>query len=160
MLSLAATDVARCVQVGHYTEDNENCIPLPDFTVHPGVEPSDAGQTDTETSGTCRYSSCNNDRGPTECQRRRRRYSPNDDKCYCKTNYYVSPTSGGDSCKEKSSVKWNREMVQLRLPEQVRKTPNWPRSWANFSLFESYSIHAGTHGPTCVFWANLTPLSL
>jgi hypothetical protein len=42
---------------------------------------------------------------------------------------------------------------------QVRKTPSWPRSWANFSLFYSY-IPTGMHGPTCIFWANLTPFSL
>jgi hypothetical protein len=41
---------------------------------------------------------------------------------------------------------------------QVRKTPTWPRSWANFSLYGC--IPTGMHGPTCSFWANLTPFSL
>ena len=31
----------------------------------------------------------------------------------------------------------------------------WPRSWANFSL--SSCTPAGMHGPTCIFWASLTP---
>ena len=45
--------------------------------------------------------------------------------------------------------------------QQVRKTPSWPRSWANFSPFIAYScIPTGMHpGPTCIFWANLTPFS-
>ena len=42
-------------------------------------------------------------------------------------------------------------------PLQVRKTPSWPRSWANFSL--DHCIPTGMHGPTCIFWANLTPFS-
>jgi hypothetical protein len=41
---------------------------------------------------------------------------------------------------------------------QVRKKPSWPRSWANFSLY--CCIPTGMHGPTCIFWANLTPFSL
>ena len=41
---------------------------------------------------------------------------------------------------------------------QVRKTPSWPRCWANFSLYRCIPI--GMHGPTCVFWANLTACSL
>jgi hypothetical protein len=41
----------------------------------------------------------------------------------------------------------------------VRKTPSWPRSWANFSPLYS-CIPTGMHGPTCIFWANLTPFSL
>ena len=41
---------------------------------------------------------------------------------------------------------------------QVRKTPSWPRIWANFSLY--CCITTGIHGPTCIFWANLTPPSL
>ena len=44
---------------------------------------------------------------------------------------------------------------------QVRKPPSWPRSWANFSLLLIYScVPTGMHGLTCVFWTNLTPLSL
>ena len=38
---------------------------------------------------------------------------------------------------------------------QVRKTPSWPRSWANSSL--NSCIPTGMYGPTCLFWANLTP---
>ena len=41
---------------------------------------------------------------------------------------------------------------------KVRKTPSWPRSWANFTLCSC--IPTGIHGPTCIFWANLTPFSL
>ena len=40
----------------------------------------------------------------------------------------------------------------------VRKTPNWPRSWANFSLYSC--IPTGMHGPTRIFWANVTTFSL
>ena len=39
---------------------------------------------------------------------------------------------------------------------QVRKTPRWPRSWANFSLHSF--IPTGMRRPTCIFWANLTPV--
>jgi hypothetical protein len=41
---------------------------------------------------------------------------------------------------------------------KVRKMPSWPRSWANFSLYSC--IPTGMDGPTCTFWANLTPFSL
>jgi hypothetical protein len=41
---------------------------------------------------------------------------------------------------------------------RVRKTPSWPRSRANSRLYSC--IPAGMHGPTCIFWANLTPFSL
>ena len=41
---------------------------------------------------------------------------------------------------------------------KVRKTPSWPRSGANFSLLLLRS-HLGMHGPTYIFWANLTPFS-
>ena len=41
---------------------------------------------------------------------------------------------------------------------QVRKTPSWPRSWGNFSLYSC--IPTGMHGPTRIFWANLTTFSL
>ena len=34
------------------------------------------------------------------------------------------------------------------------------RSWANFSLFFYSCIPTGLHGPTCIFWANLTPFAL
>ena len=49
----------------------------------------------------------------------------------------------------------------MQAASQVRRTPSWPRSWANFSLLWMYSnIPTGMHRPTCIFWANLTPLSL
>ena len=41
----------------------------------------------------------------------------------------------------------------------MRKPPSLPRSWANFSPFYR-CIPMGMHGPTCIFWANLTPFSL
>jgi hypothetical protein len=45
-----------------------------------------------------------------------------------------------------------------RLGAQVRKLA---RSWANFSLLQLYARrNTGTHGPTWIFWANLTPFSL
>jgi hypothetical protein len=43
-------------------------------------------------------------------------------------------------------------------PGQVRQTPSWPRSWANFSLLWLYShwnVWANLH-----IWANLAPFSL
>ena len=44
---------------------------------------------------------------------------------------------------------------------KVRKTPSWPKNWADFSLLYSCScICTGMHGSTCMFWANLTPFSL
>ena len=44
------------------------------------------------------------------------------------------------------------------LWKRVRKTPGWHRSWANFSLYRC--VPTGVHGPTCIFWASLMPLSL
>ena len=49
-------------------------------------------------------------------------------------------------------------VYQMRFCK-VRKALSWPRSWANFSLVYS-CIPTGMHGPTCIFWANLTPFSL
>jgi hypothetical protein len=44
---------------------------------------------------------------------------------------------------------------------EVRKTPRLPRSWANFSLlYLYYQFITGMHGPTCIFWVNLTPFAL
>ena len=40
---------------------------------------------------------------------------------------------------------------------KVRKTPSWRRSWAK-SAFSS-CILIMMHGPTCIFWANLTSFS-
>ena len=48
---------------------------------------------------------------------------------------------------------------EFRALHQVRKMPSWPRSWANFSLFLN-CISTGMHGPTCIFWTNLTTFSL
>jgi hypothetical protein len=49
--------------------------------------------------------------------------------------------------------------MQLKqVDAEVRKTPSWPRSWANFILHSC--IPTGMHGPTCIFSANLTPFSL
>jgi hypothetical protein len=42
---------------------------------------------------------------------------------------------------------------------QVRKTPSWPRSWANVSLFFKPYSHRNAHGSICIFWANLKPFS-
>ena len=42
---------------------------------------------------------------------------------------------------------------------QVRRAPSWPRSWTNFSLLLS-CIPTGMHEQACIFWANLTALSL
>jgi hypothetical protein len=44
---------------------------------------------------------------------------------------------------------------------QVRKTPSWPRSWANVSLFlyGCSCVPTAMHGPTCIVWASLTPFS-
>ena len=64
------------------------------------------------------------------------------------------PCSGDDSVMCGSS--WHNSIY--KLGSQVRKTPSWPRSWANFSLLQL--IPTGMHGPTCIFCANLTPFSL
>jgi hypothetical protein len=43
---------------------------------------------------------------------------------------------------------------------KVRKAPCRARSWANFSLlYGSSCIPTGMHGPTRIFWAELTPRS-
>jgi uncharacterized membrane protein YgcG len=42
---------------------------------------------------------------------------------------------------------------------KVRKTPSWPRRWANTSAFYS-CIPIEMFGPTYTFWANLTLFSL
>ena len=52
----------------------------------------------------------------------------------------------------------NPDLSRRHIGGQVRKTPSWPRSWANSSL--SRCVFTGMHGPTCIFWANLTPFSL
>jgi hypothetical protein len=41
---------------------------------------------------------------------------------------------------------------------QVRKTPSWPRRWANSSLLQLHPT--GMHGPTTIVWSNLIPFSL
>jgi hypothetical protein len=53
----------------------------------------------------------------------------------------------------------SRTVSGLTNRADVRKTPSWPRSWANFSLLYLYS-HRNPDGPTCIFWANLIPSSL
>ena len=131
MLSLAAPNAAQCVQVGHYTTDNENCIPLPDFTVDPGPVPSDAGKTahllgspagcklPDICDGSCIEFACNDDRGPTDCRfHRKQRFAKEERRCHCADGHYISPTSGGQSCIEKPSVKFNRELKELKLPQQ------------------------------------------
>jgi hypothetical protein len=46
--------------------------------------------------------------------------------------------------------------------EQVRKTPSWSSSWANFSLLQQL-LHSHRNAQATLqqcFWANLTPFSL
>ena len=43
---------------------------------------------------------------------------------------------------------------------EVRIMPSWPRSWANFSLLLLHSHRNRMHGPTRIFWADLTRCSL
>ena len=62
------------------------------------------------------------------------------------------------SANDPGSLVTERDIVAECAAAQVRKTPNWPRSWANFSLLSLY-IPTGMYGPTCIFWASLTPLS-
>jgi hypothetical protein len=45
----------------------------------------------------------------------------------------------------------------LRFPK-VRKTPSWPEAGPNSAFY--HCITTGMHGPTWIFWANLTLLSL
>jgi hypothetical protein len=45
--------------------------------------------------------------------------------------------------------------ARAELGDQVRMTPCRPGSWAIFSLLQLYP-----HEPACIFWANLTPVSL
>ena len=42
---------------------------------------------------------------------------------------------------------------------KVSETPSWPRSWAHLYTFYS-CLPTGRRGPTCIFWADLTPFSL
>jgi Ca2+-binding EF-hand superfamily protein len=68
---------------------------------------------------------------------------------------------GADLVAEKKETVALHEQVHKHntvVTLQVRKTPTWPRSWANFSLSWLYST--GMHGQICIFWANLTPFSL
>ena len=44
------------------------------------------------------------------------------------------------------------DLCQFR-PPKVRKTPSWPRSWANFSHLQLHSHR------NCAFWANLIAFS-
>jgi hypothetical protein len=50
-------------------------------------------------------------------------------------------------------------LAEVTVGDQVRRTPSWPRSWANFSLFQLSSHWTARAGPTCVFRANPTPCS-
>ena len=75
--------------------------------------------------------------------------SPHADKASFRKSYYENPKT---------------KAVLLK----VRKTPRWPRSWANYSLLQLYSncnawanLHILGQPNTflaCIFWANLTPL--
>jgi hypothetical protein len=51
-----------------------------------------------------------------------------------------------------------RSGAEAAAPAQVRKTPSWPRNWANFSLLQLYSHRHGW--PNLHLSANLTPFSL
>jgi hypothetical protein len=51
---------------------------------------------------------------------------------------------------------WDHDKKAGHGTLEVRKTPSWPRSWPNFTLHSC--VPTGMHGPTCIFWANLTPL--
>ena len=42
---------------------------------------------------------------------------------------------------------------------QVSKTPSWPRKFGQLQPFHGCT-RTGMHGPTSIFWANLTPFSL
>ena len=48
--------------------------------------------------------------------------------------------------------------ASMKAKAKVRKAASWPRSWANFSLFNC--IPTGMRGQTCTVWANLTPFPL
>ena len=50
-----------------------------------------------------------------------------------------------------AAILQNPEVIRV---SQVRKTPSWPRNWANFSLCSC--IATGIHEPTCILWNNLT----
>jgi hypothetical protein len=52
----------------------------------------------------------------------------------------------------------DRNVSAQRIVFQVRMTPSWPRSWPTLAFYSC--IPTGTHGPTCIFWANLTPFWL
>ena len=52
---------------------------------------------------------------------------------------------------------FNGTAAVAAAPPKVRKTPSWPRRWPT-SAFSSCNP-AGMHGPTAIFWANLTPFS-
>ena len=50
-------------------------------------------------------------------------------------------------------------IISFQEMQQVRKTPSWPSLGVETSAFYS-GIPTGIHGPTCIFWANLTTFSL
>ena len=54
------------------------------------------------------------------------------------------------------------ELEDIVVQLQVRKTPCRPRNWTNFNLSLPFIavIPTGIDGPTCIFWANLTPFWL
>ena len=65
----------------------------------------------------------------------------------------VSPLVRLLGCKAAACVGSGASVLQ-----QVRKALSWPRSWANFSFYNS--IPTGMHRTICIFWVNLTPFSL
>ena len=68
------------------------------------------------------------------------------------------PGVGMAVCFAGPSENYGEEVFAAVVPK-VRKTPSWPRSWANFSLLW-LCYHRDARANLCILWANLTPLSL
>jgi hypothetical protein len=49
-------------------------------------------------------------------------------------------------------------LTEFERGAQVRKTPSWPEVGPTSAFYSC--VPTGMHGPTCIFWGNLTPSSV
>ena len=78
--------------------------------------------------------------------------------------YWSRPQIAGDPPDDDTpQAELDHFFASMETAVQVRKTPSWPRSWANFSLLYLHSPRnawTNSRGPTRIFWANVTACSL